>query len=188
MWSSTSSCLIIDSSCDRSKDPDTVTFLHVVLGDIVSRRISISNTYSRRWGSEIWLYELGAPGKSTKTAPVDKALALQRTLTWRMRGHKAGPSESVSFDLLVLPALLLAKPAAWRALSIRLGSLDFSLPLLSLSFLPRFWSLESMYFAISLKKALESLAEMVLVVPRMREISIMKGNMGSSLKIEDSTY
>src|SRR5260221_1684122 len=94
-----------------------------------------------------------------------------------MRGHNAGASGSVSFDLLLeLPVPLLAKPEAPRTLSMRLGCLDFSLFFLSLSFLPRFWSLESMYLAISLAKAFESLADIVLVTPRMRLISKVRDN------------
>jgi hypothetical protein len=89
-----------------------------------------------------------------------------------MRGHKAA-SASLSFELLLLLApFLLVIPAALRTLSMRLGSLGFAASFLpSLSFLPRFWSFESMYFDISFANALESFADMVLVIPSMRVMS-----------------
>ena len=91
-------------------------------------------------------------------APVESAFELHLTRTWRMSGQKAGPSSSLSFFLSFL-------------------SIDMKLFASSLSFLlffPCFFSLESIYLAISLPKDFESVALTCFVVPRMALISVSR--------------
>ena len=113
---------------------------------------------------DCWTNGRASPGRSTSTDPVDRAWARQRTFTCRISGHNAGESRSWSLSLL----LLVLMPALLRTLSIRVGSLAFSF----LSFLPRFWSFESIYLPISFANAFESLAVIVFVVPNIWDISI----------------
>ena len=82
--------LIVDCSGYGCKDPDVFRFFQVLLGDVGSSSIRVRNTWiwiSGKVTLKKWRGEVYSPGKSTKTAPVDRAFDLQNTCTSRIKGQ-----------------------------------------------------------------------------------------------------